>query len=91
MILIGYVLGIGDRHNDNILLETNDGKIFHIDFGFILGEDPKEFLETTLGYRSVPEIKLDYFLANPIQVEKNNPNYQNLIDMCFRGFLIIRK
>ena len=35
-----YVLGVGDRHLENILV-TKDGKLLHIDFSYILGADPK--------------------------------------------------
>ncbi|KAI0751060.1 hypothetical protein C8Q80DRAFT_1099585 [Daedaleopsis nitida] len=32
MSMVGYILGLGDRHCENILLDTNCGDIVHVDF-----------------------------------------------------------
>lgn len=31
--MVGYILGLGDRHPNNFLISRNNGKIMHIDFG----------------------------------------------------------
>ncbi len=33
MAMVGYILGLGDRHPSNLMLERNTGKVIHIDFG----------------------------------------------------------
>jgi len=32
MSVIGYILGLGDRHLDNLLMDLNRGEIIHIDY-----------------------------------------------------------
>eukprot|EP01062_Namystynia_karyoxenos_P058437 TRINITY_DN49987_c0_g1_i1.p1 TRINITY_DN49987_c0_g1~~TRINITY_DN49987_c0_g1_i1.p1 ORF type:complete len:2908 (+),score=789.29 TRINITY_DN49987_c0_g1_i1:114-8726(+) len=33
--MVGHILGIGDRHGENILIDTETGEIMHVDFAII--------------------------------------------------------
>lgn len=78
--VITYILGIGDRHLENLLL-TADGKLFHIDFGFILGRDPKHF---------APPMKLCKEMVEGMG-GRESPGYTRFLEMCCTAYNIMRK
>ncbi|XP_066259712.1 serine/threonine-protein kinase mTor [Euwallacea similis] len=47
MSMVGYILGLGDRHPSNLMLDRLSGKIIHIDFGdcFEVAMDREKFPE----------------------------------------------
>ncbi|KAI6232650.1 Phosphatidylinositol 3-kinase catalytic subunit type 3 [Aphelenchoides fujianensis] len=78
--MICYVLGIGDRHMHNLLLCEN-GRMFHVDFGYILGRDPKPM---------PPPMKLTAEMINAMGGQ-NSEHFAKFIDYCTTGFLIVRR
>ncbi|XKL67991.1 hypothetical protein PGB90_003482 [Kerria lacca] len=38
MSIVGYILGLGDRHNDNILLDYTNGDVVHVDFNALFNK-----------------------------------------------------
>lgn len=78
--VITYILGVGDRHLDNILL-TPAGTMFHIDFGFILGRDPKPL---------PPPMKLCKEMVEGMGGAKSE-GYTKFIELCCTAFNILRK
>lgn len=47
MSMVGYILGLGDRHMSNIMMQRSSGKIVHIDFG--------DLFEVTMARKDAPE------------------------------------
>ena len=78
--VITYLLGIGDRHLDNIMI-TDDGKIFHIDFGYILGCDPKPIC---------PDIRLTPEMIDAMG-GVNSVHYKNFKTFCGRAYNCLRR
>eukprot|EP01117_Protostelium_nocturnum_P017160 TRINITY_DN6939_c0_g1_i1.p1 TRINITY_DN6939_c0_g1~~TRINITY_DN6939_c0_g1_i1.p1 ORF type:complete len:1242 (+),score=321.13 TRINITY_DN6939_c0_g1_i1:131-3727(+) len=48
MSMVGHVLGLGDRHTGNLMIDRYTGKVVHIDFGdcFEVAMQRREFAET---------------------------------------------
>ncbi|XP_062328528.1 phosphatidylinositol 4,5-bisphosphate 3-kinase catalytic subunit beta isoform isoform X2 [Osmerus eperlanus] len=83
-----YVLGIGDRHSDNIMVRST-GQLFHIDFGHILGNFKSKF---GIKRERVPFI-LTHDFIHVIQQGKtgNTEKFGSFRQYCEDAYLILRR
>uniref|UniRef100_A0A1A8FU29 phosphatidylinositol-4,5-bisphosphate 3-kinase n=2 Tax=Nothobranchius korthausae TaxID=1143690 RepID=A0A1A8FU29_9TELE len=83
-----YVLGIGDRHSDNIMVRST-GQLFHIDFGHILGNFKSKF---GIKRERVPFI-LTHDFIHVIQEGKtgNTEKFGSFRKYCEEAYLILRR
>uniref|UniRef100_A0A8C2TJV8 Phosphatidylinositol 4,5-bisphosphate 3-kinase catalytic subunit delta isoform n=1 Tax=Coturnix japonica TaxID=93934 RepID=A0A8C2TJV8_COTJA len=83
-----YVLGIGDRHSDNIMIRET-GQLFHIDFGHFLGNFKTKF---GINRERVPFI-LTYDFVHVIQQGKtnNSEKFERFRGYCEKAYMILRR
>ena len=78
--VVTYILGIGDRHLENLMID-NKGRLFHIDFGYILGNDPKPY---------PPPIKLCKEMVDCMG-GKNSKKFEEFKQKCVNAYWVLRE
>ena len=82
--VVCYILQIKDRHNGNIMIDT-EGHIIHIDFGFIFDISPAKNLRfEKAGFKLTKE------MTNIIG-GKNSETYAYFEELAIRGYLAARE
>ena len=77
--MVGYILGLGDRHPSNIMLERHTGKIVHIDFG--------DCFESAMRRDKYPEkipFRLTRMLQKAMEVSGIEGNFRNTCENTMR-------
>ncbi|KAJ4958930.1 hypothetical protein NE237_026041 [Protea cynaroides] len=72
MSMVGYLLGLGDRHPSNLMLHRSSGKILHIDFG--------DCFEASMNREKFPEkvpFRLTRMLVKAMEVSGLEGNFRS--------------
>jgi FKBP12-rapamycin complex-associated protein len=79
MSMVGYVLGLGDRHPSNLMLDRVSGKIIHVDFG--------DCFETAMTRDRFPEkipFRLTRMLKNAMEITGIEGTYRRTCESVMK-------
>ncbi|KAL4221713.1 Phosphatidylinositol 4 [Mactra antiquata] len=92
--VITYILGIADRHSDNIMMKT-DGQLFHIDFGHFMNHKKDKY---GIKRERTPFVLTNDFVGVITKgvikgSNKNidNADFKSFLYLCIEAFMTIRR
>ncbi|KAG8827189.1 phosphatidylinositol kinase- protein kinase tor1 [Serendipita sp. 401] len=77
--MVGHILGLGDRHPSNVMIERNTGQVIHIDFG--------DCFEVAMHREKFPEkipFRLTRMLTNAMEVSGIEGNFRTTAQISMR-------
>eukprot|EP01033_Poteriospumella_lacustris_P010144 gene10144-7234_t len=83
MSMVGYILGLGDRHPSNLMLDKKTGKVLHIDFG--------DCFEVAMHREKFPEkvpFRLTRMLVSAMEVAGIEGNFRST---CEKVMAVLRE
>ena len=54
--MVGFIVGLGDRHCENILIDTKNGEAIHVDFDCLFGKGLTLEIPERVPFRLTPNI-----------------------------------
>ncbi|XP_060062464.1 phosphatidylinositol 4,5-bisphosphate 3-kinase catalytic subunit alpha isoform-like [Ylistrum balloti] len=85
-----FILGIGDRHSENIMV-TEEGQVFHIDFGHFLNHKKKKF---GINRERVPFVLTEDFMrviTRDSDKAQKQQSFKKFAQMCVEAYLVLRE
>lgn len=76
--VLTFLLGAGDRHKHNIMI-TKSGVLFHIDYGYVMGTDPKQ---NPLLPR-VPDMSIRRDIVDALGPPEQFKQFEELVDKIY--------
>lgn len=61
MSMVGYIIGLGDRHLDNVLIDMTTGEVVHIDYNVCFEKGQFQIEPIFVKYKTAFQLKTRYF------------------------------